>query len=85
VSGAKTPEPIDLPFGLWTRWAARSTVQLYLPDGANMPTWKGTEVPPGEYDWTVSLRWWCGLMSNYCEHLLFKLTANVDVVMKSIW
>jgi len=25
-------------------------VQLYLPAGANVPTWEGTLVPPGKYD-----------------------------------
>ena len=30
-----------------------------------------TLAPPGEYDWTVHVRWWCSLMSNYFDHLFF--------------
>jgi len=29
-----------------------------------------TLAPPDEYCWTVHLRWRCGLMSNYFDHLL---------------
>jgi len=32
-----------------------------------------TLAPPGEYDWTVHVRWRCGLMSNYFDHLLLLL------------
>jgi len=32
-----------------------------------------TLVPPEEYDWTVHVRRWCGLMSNYFDHLLLLL------------
>ena len=28
-----------------------------------------TLVPPGEYDWTMHVRWWCGLTLNYFDHL----------------
>jgi len=35
-----------------------------------MLTCVGTLAPPGTYDWTVHLRWRCGLMSNYFDHLL---------------
>jgi len=54
VSCAQTAEPIDLPFGLWTRVDRRKHV----------PTWEGTLAAPGEYDWTVHLQRQCGLMSN---------------------
>jgi len=40
-------------------------IQSYSPDGANVPTWKGTLTPPGEYDWTVCLQWRCGLTTYY--------------------
>jgi len=60
-----------LSFGLWTRVDRRKHfVQLYSPDGANMPTWECTFVPLGEYDWTVRLPGLCSLMSNYFDHLL---------------
>jgi len=37
VSCAKSAEPFDLPFGLWTRGAKESQVQSYSPVGANVP------------------------------------------------
>jgi len=39
-------EPIDLPFGLWTRVGGDEG----SPDGANVPSWEGTLAQPGEYD-----------------------------------
>ena len=51
VSFPKMAEPIDLPFGLWTRVGLKEAqVQSYSPDGANVPSWEGTLAPPGEYD-----------------------------------
>ena len=44
-------------------------VQSYSPGFANLPASEGTFAPPGEYDWTVRLRWRCGLMWNYFDHL----------------
>jgi len=44
---AEMAEPIDLPFGLWTKEAQ---VQSFSPGGTNVPTWEGTLVPPGKYD-----------------------------------
>jgi len=44
-------------------------VQSYSPGGASVPTWEATLAPPGEYDWTVHLLRWCGLMSHYFDHL----------------
>jgi len=46
VSCAKTAEPIDLPFVLWTREegkegrAKEAQVQLYSPGGASMPSYQ---------------------------------------------
>jgi len=48
-------------------------LQLYLPGGANVPTWEGTLAPPCKYDRTIRLWRWCGLMSNYFNHLLLLL------------
>ena len=64
-------------FAVWvvdSDWPNEAQVQSCLPGGANVPTCQcaphvGTLVPPGEYDWTVRLRQWCGLMSNYFDHL----------------
>jgi len=30
------------------------TVQSYSPCGTNVPSWEGTLVPPGKYDWTCA-------------------------------
>jgi len=43
-------------------------VQSHSPGGANVPTWEGTLVPPGEYYWTISLRQRCGLTSDYFDY-----------------
>ena len=51
-------------------------VQSYSPGVANVPSWKGTLVPPGEYDWTVRLRRRCSLMPNYFDHLLLLLSSS---------
>ena len=49
-------------------------VKSYLTGCANVPSWgEGTLVPAGEYDWIVRLQWWCGLMSNYFDHLSWLL------------
>jgi len=32
-----------------------------------------TLAPPGEDDWTVHVRWRCGLVSDYFDHLLLLL------------
>jgi len=34
-----------------------------------------TLAPPEEYDWTVHVRRWCGLMSNYFDHLLLEASV----------
>jgi len=66
-------EPIDLPLGLWTRGQKDAQVKLYSPGGAIVPTWESTLAPPDEYNWTVRLRQWCGLVSNYLDHFLLLL------------
>ena len=53
MSCAKTAEPIDLSFGLWSVDSSgqkEAQVQSYLPGGANLPSYEGTLAPPGEYD-----------------------------------
>jgi len=64
-------QPINLPLGLWTRIGRRKHKFSHIRQmGANVPRWESTLAPPGEYNWTVRLWWRCGLMSNYCDHLL---------------
>jgi len=60
-------------FGIWVVDLGKpkeAHAQSYSPGGwrqcAHMG---GTLVPAGEYDWTVRLRQWCSLTSNYFEHL----------------
>ena len=63
---------MDLSFRLWTLVGRRKEAQVrsYSPGGANVLTWEGTLVQPGEYDWTVCLQQRCSLMSYYFDHLL---------------
>jgi len=63
VSCAKTAEPIEMPFEIYTRMGPRNHV---LRDDVRC-----TLSQPGEYQWTVHVRWRCGLLSNYFDHLLF--------------
>jgi len=47
----KKAEPIDLPFGLWTRMGGRKHKFSYIRQVAPMsPQWQDTLAPPGEYD-----------------------------------
>jgi len=41
-----------------------------------------TLTPPGEYDWTIDVRWRCGLMSNYFDHLLLLLLLLHNTVKR---
>jgi len=36
-----------------------------------------TLAPPEEYEWTVHVRWRCGLMSNYFDHLLLFIPRSL--------
>jgi len=69
-------EPIDLLFGLWRvgqrkhKYNRIHQVAPMCPHGTTHWRHEGTLAPPGKYDWTVRLQWQCGLMSNYCDHLL---------------
>jgi len=77
VSCAKTAEPIDLPFGLWTLVGRRKHKFYHICQVAPMcPHWRAHLAPPNEYDWTVHLERRCCLMSNYFDHLLL-LTVNL--------
>jgi len=53
VSSAKVADPIEMPFGLWTRVGQGSMCYMEY-----------TLAQPGEYDWTARARRQCGLMSN---------------------
>jgi len=50
VTCAKMAEPIDLRFGCGLGWAEEPRAQSFSLGGANVPSWKGTLAPPGEYD-----------------------------------
>ena len=54
-------EPINLPFGLWTRVGRRKHKFNRVHLVASMCL---------QCHWTVCLLWWCGLTSNYFDHLL---------------
>ena len=41
-----------------------------------------TLAPPGEYDWTMCVLQWCGLMSSYFDHLLKNTTT---VLRPFVW
>jgi len=51
VSCAKTAEPIEMPFGMWTRVGPRK----------HALEWRCTLAQPSESDWTVHVRWQCSL------------------------
>jgi len=70
MSHAKTTEPTDLLFGLWTRVDWRKLkFNCYSPGSAIVATWESTVVSRGNYDWTVHLRWRCSFMSNDFDQL----------------
>jgi len=52
----------DIVDTLQLRDVAVATIFVFLYMGCTL-------APPGEYDWTVCVRRWCGLMSNYFDHL----------------
>jgi len=66
VSCAKMAEPTENPFGMLSGMGPRKHV-LYRV------------APPGEYDWTVHVRWRCGL----CVKLLWSLVINVITAVHS--
>jgi len=61
----KTAEPIKIPFGMWTGVATIYQIGCIL-------------APPGEYDSTVHLRRWWGLMSNYVDHKQSDKTTDIE-------
>ena len=69
-SPAKTAEPIELLFGLWT-WVGQRN---HVFDGGPDPPWKGR----GQF-WgggnTIHVRQWCGLLSNYFDYLFYPCTG----------
>jgi len=67
MSCEKTAEPIKMPFGMWTGVAQASIYQI----GCIL-------APPGEYDSTVHLRRWWGLMSNYADHKQSDKTTDIE-------
>jgi len=64
VSCAETSEPIDLPFGLWTRVGRRKHKFNHIRQ-------VGPRCPHGRAHWRhlAAMRQRCGLISNYFDHL----------------
>jgi len=50
-------ELIQMPLGCGLRWPKEVRIR-----------WGCTLAPPHEYNWSIHLRRWCGLMSNYFDH-----------------
>ena len=76
VSCAAMAEPIDLPFGLWTRVGQRKHMFSHIRQVAPM-------CPHGrQILLNRPLRWRCGLtgMSNYFEHLLLYFQYELHVM-----
>jgi len=44
-----------------------------------------TLAPPGQYEWTVRVLRWCGLVSNYFDHLLQYPVRKVETKCWSQW
>jgi len=65
MSCEKTAEPIKITFGMWTGVATIYQIGCIL-------------APPGEYDSTVHLRRWWGLMSNYVDHKQSDKTTDIE-------
>jgi len=55
VSFAKTAEPIELPFGLWTRVGPRKHKFNRIRQPAPTCLHGRAHRPPGEYDWTTRM------------------------------
>ena len=53
---AEISEPIDLPFGLYVNSGGpkEAQVQLYLPGGANKPTWNEDLMERGQWEGTLA-------------------------------
>ena len=66
VSCAKVAQPIEMPFGVWTRVGPRKHV---LGGGAQWRNLANTIEP-------VDVRQRCGLLSNYFDHLLLLALDN---------
>jgi len=71
MSPAKTAEPMEMQFGLWTRMGSRNHVLHEGPD----PPWEEAILrtegrPIAKYMNTVYVRRRCGLLSNYFDQLL---------------
>ena len=53
------------------------TIMVWMPIGGVLDGRECTLAPPGKYEWIVHVRWQCGLMSNYFDHLLL-LCSTTD-------
>ena len=61
-----------LPFGLWTQVGWKKYKFNHIRQVAPMcPHGRAHLTPPSEYNWTISLRQRCSLVSHYFDHLLW--------------
>jgi len=56
----------DIADTLQLRDVAMVTIFVFLYVGCAL-------MPRGKYDWTIHMQRWCGLMSNYFDHLFIFL------------
>ena len=62
-------------------WAVQKWLNRLICCLGYVPGWaEGTLVPPGKYNWTICLRQWCGLMSNYFDHLLPRWPQSFSIL-----
>jgi len=67
----------------WTNWDDTWDLDSGGPKEVCI-TWGCTLAPPGEYHWTVHVWQWCGLLSNYFDHLLQLLCISTLKELTSI-
>jgi len=65
---------------VWTHQDAVWVVDSGVPEEACL-TWECTLAQPDEYNWTVHVRWWCGLFVK----LLWTLVLTVVTMLKDNW
>jgi len=88
VSCAKTAESMEMPFGICTGVAQEACVR-----------WGCILAPPGEYDWTVHVRWQCSLfvklvwplvayivvIYSFCQFLIWSHAVNLPSCLPAIF
>jgi len=70
--------------GCGLRSAEGNTILIAFTRWCQCPSWEFSLAPPVEYDWTVRLRRWCGLMSNYFDHLFGIAVETLTCLCKCV-